>query len=779
MHSFLDNRRRKILLGGAVLFAAVSGSLLLQQETQAASKGVKIRYNNKTRRNKSKRMKVTYRNKTISKTSYKALVINKSYMVPYTDIFKSGTKAKCKYSSKSKTLTITKNSVTIKMKVGSKTAYVNGKKKKLTTAPLSVRFVSKKKTKIMVPVSFVTKTLHLSYKKSGSTIAIGDPLLLSYDNQTTYYTGAQGTVYYNHKNYPLKNIPVVKIDGNMYMPAEEVLDGIMNLKYDYNSDTGKLTVSNEDTNTELTAQLNSSAIKLNGKSAALNAPLKMVRNGSTNRDVLCVPASGIAKQLGYTRSWNKGGNYYNIQSKIFFDWHKEIDIEKTTSDNKLESADDTSKPTDKPSDPDSTEKPEPTKKPSSTAEPEKPEELNYIFSQSATYSEVSGTGAINLNVTGTSSDIMQKITVKRSANIITITIPQSQYMLDKNLFNNFGEIVQKMEVTSSEDNIVYITLTCEGTTDFSYTIQNNTLVMNLLYTYSSSSGSVTNYSLSIPKPSGVTLAHVTNQDLYASKKFQIEIKGDYVEYFRNNPVVINNNSVKSLEITKSGANTRITVSTSSLRGYKIYDKGNNFVVSMGAPKSIYRSIVVMDAGHGGHDPGARNKGTNEKDLNFKIGYTLMKQYTTQNTPDIKVYWTRTTDTFITLAKRAAFAKSVSADAFISLHMNSASKSSANGTEVYYSVSNNSKGFGSITSKKMANLFKNKLIGDLKTKSRGVKTAGYYVLKHNTVPSILIELGFISGSSDYKKLTSSSFQKKAAKSIYDGIESMFTTYKTGR
>lgn len=80
---------------------------------------------------------------------------------------------------------------------------------------------------------------------------------------------------------------------------------------------------------------------------------------------------------------------------------------------------------------------------------------------------------------------------------------------------------------------------------------------------------------------------------------------------------------------------------------------------------------------------------------------------------------------------------------------------------------------------MANLFKNKLIGDLKTKSRGVKTAGYYVLKHNTVPSILIELGFISGSSDYKKLTSSSFQKKAAKSIYDGIESMFTTYKTGR
>lgn len=157
----------------------------------------------------------------------------------------------------------------------------------------------------------------------------------------------------------------------------------------------------------------------------------------------------------------------------------------------------------------------------------------------------------------------------------------------------------------------------------------------------------------------------------------------------------------------------------------------------------------------------------------------MKQYTSQNAPDIKVYWTRTTDTYVTLAKRAAFAKGKAADAFISLHMNSASKSSANGTEVYYSVSNNSKSFGGITSKKMANLFKTKLVGDLKTKSRGVKTAGYYVLKHNTVPSILIELGFISGSSDYGRLTDSSFQKKAAKSIYEGIQSMFNTYKTGR
>lgn len=770
MHSTRNVKGKTLLFGAAVLFTAFSCSLLTAQNVEAASKkGVKLRYNNKTRRNKSKQLKVRYNSKTVSKTGYKALIINKTYMAPYNDIFKSGIKAKCTYSSRKKTLTIAKNSVTIKMTVGSKNAYVNGKKTKLPTAPLSVRYVSKKKTKIMVPVNFVTKTLHLSYKKSGSTIQIKDPLVLSYDKQTNYYTGVQGTVYYNHKKYKLKDLPVIKIDGNMYMPAQEVIDGIMNLKYDYNSGTGKLSVTNEDTNMKLTAQLNSNVITVNGKQATLNAPLKMIKNLSTKKEVLCVPSSGMAKQLGYTRSWNKANSYYMIQSKIFFDWHKELDMDKIGSNDKIDLS----------STADNTESDDQTDSSDEKKDPTEDNAVNYIYAQSATYSEEGGTGSINLRITGTSTELMQKLTIKRTGHVIAITVPQSKYMLDKNLFNNFGEIVQKMEVNSADDDTVTITFTCEGTTDYSYIIQDKTLVLNLLYTYSSSTGSVTNYSLSIAKPSGVTISQVTNKDLYGSKKFRIDIKGDHTEYYKKNPIVINNNSVKSVEVTKNGSDTRITVKTASLCGYKIYDKGNKFVVSMAEPKKIYKSIVVLDAGHGGYDPGAQNKKTNEKDLTFKIAYTLMQQYTSQNAPDIKVYWTRTSDTYITLAKRAAFAKSVSADAFISLHMNSASNSSANGTEVYYSVSNNSKGFGGITSKKMAGLFKTKLIQDLKTKNRGVKTAGYYVLKHNTVPSILIELGFISGNTDYGKLTSSSFQKKAAKSIYEGIGSMFATYHTGR
>lgn len=704
--------------------------------SRAASSGVKIRYNGKTYRNKSKKMTVTYNKKKVSKKSYKAIKINKKYMVSYVDIFQKGVKAKCKYNKKKKTLSIKANGSTLKMTIDKKKAVLNGKKVKMPAAPLSVRYVSKKKTRILVPVSYVAKSLHLSYHKSGSTISLGEPLSLYYDGKSTYYSGVQGSIYYNHKQYSLSTLPVIKISGNMYMPAEEVFETIMGLDYSYRASSHELRISNEDLNLSFLGYTDSTKATVNGKQVTLAAPIKVIRNHKTKKDIVCVPAATVLKQLNYTRSWNKTKAYYQIQSKEFFRWSKKL----TSASN------------------------------SSTT--------NYLYEFHSTYKTQGGTGLINFQLTGSQSDILKTATVKRSSNVITITIPKSKYILDKNLFQNFGEIIEKMEVTE-KDGTVSISFTCENVADYSYIIQNNTLEINILHTYSSSDGSVTSYSLSIPKPSGITIANVTNQDLYQSKKFKILISGDHVAYFQNNPIVINNSSIKNIAITKSGSNTVITVTTSSLMGYKIYEVGNHIQVKMGTPRSIYKNILVLDAGHGGKDPGAQNKGTNEKDLNYQILYTLMKGYFSGNAPDIKVYWTRTDDSYVTLANRAAFAKSVGADAFISLHMNSSNKSSANGTEVYYSVSNNSSGFSGITSQKMANLFRNQLLDDLGTKNRGTKTAAYYVLKHNTVPSILIELGFISGNTDYNKLTNATFQKNAAKSLYTSMVSMFQTYPTGR
>ena len=112
-------------------------------------------------------------------------------------------------------------------------------------------------------------------------------------------------------------------------------------------------------------------------------------------------------------------------------------------------------------------------------------------------------------------------------------------------------------------------------------------------------------------------------------------------------------------------------------------------------------------------------------------------------------------------------------------MNSASNTSANGTEVYYSKENNSKAFSNLTSKKLAGNMLDTLVGSLGSKDRGVKQAGFVVAKYNTVPAILIELGFITGNTDSKNLKKTSYQKKAAKALYQGIVDTFEEYPTER
>ena len=64
-----------------------------------------------------------------------------------------------------------------------------------------------------------------------------------------------------------------------------------------------------------------------------------------------------------------------------------------------------------------------------------------------------------------------------------------------------------------------------------------------------------------------------------SKKFKIMIRGDHVAFYNSNPVILNNNGIRDVTVAKNGSNTEITVTTSSLQGYKIYEQGDNFVVN--------------------------------------------------------------------------------------------------------------------------------------------------------------------------------------------------------
>ena len=714
---------KRLMIGVLLLIGLV---LFMPADSRAAS--MKIRMNGKTTNYKRTQSTVKYGTKKVLNKKYKGLTIKGTRMVPYDDVFKKGLKVKVKKSS-SKKFTMTKNGMKVTMTLGSKTAYVNGKKRKLSTAPVKVKYVKKKKTKILVPTKFLCDQFGFNYKASSSTITITDGLLLEYNN-TIKKSPVIGKLSYNGKENSLSSMPVIKLGSTVYLPAEETFQKIVGIEYAYAAGSETLTLKNEATQATLILKLNEGTCQVNGVQKTLSTPMYMIKRKDNNKKVLCVPAKTVCKYLGYSYQWDKTKSLVSIHDLIYFDW-------------KAENA------------------------------PAPDGVTNYITQAKAVYNQ--DMNCISFTFQGSDAAIMSQAAAVRDERVVTVTIPAaSKYCLDKFSFSKFVNTLEKFEVIEDGSGNIVFQITGFSPTDFAFSVQDSTLTVNIMSQFTGKDA------LKIMKPEGLTITDVTNEDLYQSNKFKLYLRGNHIEFLNANPIVVSSDVISDVSYgLGADGNTVITITTTKLQGYKIYNKPDSFVVTVGNPRDIYKNIVVLDAGHGGYDNGASHKGTKEKDLNFKIIYTLMKDYFSSNAPDTKVYWTRTSDVFITLANRAAFASKVGADLFISLHMNSASNSSANGTEVYYSPSNNGARFSGITSKSMATMFKDNLVSNLGMKSRGVKSAGFYVIKRNTVPAVLIELGFLSGSSDYGKLTNPSFQANSAQVIFDTINEIFNTYPTGR
>ena len=227
-----------------------------------------------------------------------------------------------------------------------------------------------------------------------------------------------------------------------------------------------------------------------------------------------------------------------------------------------------------------------------------------------------------------------------------------------------------------------------------------------------------------------------------------------------------------------------------------------------AKKNRYKiRTIVLDAGHGGKDPGTHGGKTKEKDVVLpvvlKVGKLLKARY-----PDLKVIYTRTTDNFIELHERAAVANRNDADLFISIHCNAGPKHIC-GSETYAMGLHTTEGnlkvakrenavvlkeenylnkyngfdpnsplahifFANIQnayldkSLRFAQAVENQFEGLDGKSSRGVKQAGFIVLWKTSMPAVLIELGFLTHSGEEKKLRSEEGQTALAKSILKAI-----------
>lgn len=219
--------------------------------------------------------------------------------------------------------------------------------------------------------------------------------------------------------------------------------------------------------------------------------------------------------------------------------------------------------------------------------------------------------------------------------------------------------------------------------------------------------------------------------------------------------------------------------------------------------------IVLDAGHGGKDPGNIGSKAREKDINLAVTL-LVGKYIKENMPDVQVVYTRDDDSFPTLKERPNIANVNKADLFVSIHSNSAPNKSAFGTETFVmgtkyldanfdivkkensvilleeNYEENYEGFDptSPESYMMFNLmskahFENSVsLADqiesqfrdrVGRKSRGVKQGPFYVLWTPSMPSVLVELGFLSNSEEEKFLMSQEGKEYMASAIYRSIK----------
>jgi len=192
--------------------------------------------------------------------------------------------------------------------------------------------------------------------------------------------------------------------------------------------------------------------------------------------------------------------------------------------------------------------------------------------------------------------------------------------------------------------------------------------------------------------------------------------------------------------------------------------------SIYANKTINRksNVVVVDAGHGGSDVGAIGvSGRYEKDLTLPIALKLQSALVSKG---FQVVFTRSNDTFVSLDGITDIANQANPFAFVSIHANKAGTPAATGLETYTF-------YGS--DRTLANLVQNAILAQTHQVNRGVKEAGFYVIKYTKVPAVLVETGFLSNPDEENFLFDEKNQTLIANAIADAIANFKSSLGTSQ
>ena len=176
------------------------------------------------------------------------------------------------------------------------------------------------------------------------------------------------------------------------------------------------------------------------------------------------------------------------------------------------------------------------------------------------------------------------------------------------------------------------------------------------------------------------------------------------------------------------------------------------------PVSRSKPLVIIDPGHGGQDPGTIGiGGLREKDLVLPISLDVAEGLRKQG---IEVRMTRDSDYFVSLKGRTDFANNTDAHLFVSIHANAInmSRPDVNGLETYYYQDG----------RRLAEVIHWSVLNSVNIKNRGIRRARFYVLRHSSMPAVLVEVGFVTGAEDAPRLKNPTHRSQMADAIIRGV-----------
>lgn len=678
--------------------------------------------------------------------SYPGILINGTALADYEELFVNELGLQAKLSGD--VLTLTDGTTELILVFGGNNVRLNGNYATMNVAPVKLSFDGTEK--YYVPTRYIAEAFGYDYvwNSSTSTVKITRTIPLVIDDTEVLYNSTLYSFYYQNERF-YTDMPIIYYKGNVLTPAFQ-FSQLLGCSYEENGTILQIT-KNQLT---LSVPTDSKITYVNNKKVIADSLPVKVTDPLLEKSEWYVSLEFIADMLGFSfvysapeksyylteteqtgisdmKDFNSNFEFDFSVKDIYFDWYSE-DISEPATDNAVL-----------------------TRVLGYATEVGDVVEL-YGISKANTndFRDNNGLMVLELNdvYTNIDTEFFSHFGMSNLDYLLLSTITTTNVKL---LFMLPAE--DTWQITATADCIRVFFPNGNGTTGF--------------ITDSVTNSRYPDDKIIIPLKDTMPEEFVSLEDNYNNREFTFKILGNYKSYYEQNSIFNPYYGVKSYDVTYDTENyqTILTFKTNSIYGVKYTIESDYIAVSVGKPNEIYDKIVVLDAGHGGIDPGATKSGYNEKDINFKIINTYTKEYFENS--DVKVYFTRETDTKIDLYERAAFADEVGADLFISLHLNSNNKSSINGTEVYYYKGNNAVSKAGINSYQLAKVLVDNLSSALGTKNRGVLSAEFVVVKYNTVPAVLIELGYMTNTSDLAKITNEKYQKKAAETIYKTVLSV--------